>query len=238
MSAHQPSASAVHAIANNKSQRNHIFCCGPLMLIILLFCAPVQGNIFDNINNILQRYGIETFNSVIELNEIVITLKTATEREKLQAINNFFNRKLKYADDYSLWNQSDYWATPLESINLKAGDCEDYVIAKYTFLKMLKISNDKLRLTYVRAAVQSANGVSVQAHMVLSYYPSLNEEPLILDNLSPEILPASKRPDLRPIFSFNDEKLWVGSSRSPKSNSQSHLSRWHDLLLRMRKDAM
>jgi len=215
-----------------------VYSCGLLLLASLPLYAPAQGYILDNINKILDKYGEETFQSVTELQSIVVTFKTAPDREKLTAINNFFNSKLKYAEDQYLWDQVDYWATPLESISRKAGDCEDYVIAKYTFLKSLHVSNDKLRLTYVRATIQGEHGASAKAHMVLSYYPSLNGEPLILDNLTTDILPASHRPDLKPIFSFNDKKLWVGNSSKQKSNSQPHLSKWRNLLARMQKDSI
>ena len=38
-------------------------------------------------------------------------------------------------------------------------------------------------------------------------------EPLILDNLITEVRPASRRPDLVPVFSFNSEGLWQGVGR-------------------------
>jgi hypothetical protein len=74
--------------------------------------------------------------------------------------------------------------------------------------------------------------------MVLSYYETPQSEPLILDNLNTEIYPASSRTDLSPVFSFNDKGLWVGSSSKPKADSQSHLSRWRDVLLRMQLDGI
>ena len=74
--------------------------------------------------------------------------------------------------------------------------------------------------------------------MVLSYYATPQSEPLILDSLIKEISPASQRKDLSPIFSFNDKGLWVGNSNKPKSDSQSHLSKWRDVLLRMRADGL
>jgi hypothetical protein len=40
---------------------------------------------------------------------------------------------------------------------------------------------------------------------VLAYYALPEAEPLILDNLISELRPASRRPDLTPVFSFNAE---------------------------------
>ena len=157
---------------------------------------------------------------------------------KLKAINDFFNQKIRFTDDIDLWGQTDYWATPLETIGKQAGDCEDFTIAKYTFLKILNISNDKLRLTYVRAEISNQNGVFIRPHMVLSYYATPQSEPLILDNLIPNIIPASSRKDLSPIFSFNSKGLWVGNSSDRKGDAQSHLSRWRDVLFRIQADGI
>ncbi len=185
-----------------------------------------------------ERYGEETYRDIVQLDQLITQIKTAPELERLKKINDFFNRKILFADDGFIWGESDYWATPLESLGKQAGDCEDYTIAKYMFLKAANIPNQKLRLNYVRATINKDGRRVSQAHMVLSYYATPESEPLILDNLNTEIYPASARTDLSPIFSFNDKGLWVGNSSKPRADSQTHLSRWRDVLLRMRLDGL
>ncbi|MCB4812100.1 transglutaminase-like cysteine peptidase [Methylovorus menthalis] len=186
-----------------------------------------------------QRYGDRAKNTIIELEALLNTLRDAPDQEKLEKINLFVNDKIRrFDDDINIWGQSDYWATPLESLGREAGDCEDYSIAKYVFLRELGIPNEKLRLTYVRAKIGGPNSRISQAHMILSYYPTPNAEPLILDNLVISIRPASRRPDLVPIFSFNSEGLWTGTSTTPSSDSLSHLSRWRNVLARMQADGI
>jgi len=215
-----------------------------VMLIILLFGAYVgylyAGNVqFNRLGELAkQRYGDQAQQTISDLQQTFNRLSNASDEDKLIAINGFFNQKLEFVDDIQLWKTSDYWATPLESIGMHAGDCEDFSIAKYVFLKALNIPNEKLRLTYVRAQLYDQDIKVVRAHMVVSYYKSPTAEPLILDNLTPEILPASQRPDLSPIFSFNDKGLWVGGSTQPKASSQQHLSKWRDVLLRIRADGI
>ena len=68
--------------------------------------------------------------------------------------------------------------------------------------------------------------------MVLGYYPTPDAIPLILDSLINTIEPANKRPDLRPVFSFNSEGLWVGN-QSTQADPTARLSRWRDLLARV-----
>ena len=201
-----------------------------------IYAASYDFNKFSSYAK--QRYGEEAYKNTLELQELITSLQSASETEKLKKINDFFNRKIHFAEDIDLWGKSDYWATPLETIGRNAGDCEDYSIAKYTFLKILNVPNDKLRLTYVRAEIRNQDRRVVLAHMVLSYYSTPQAEPLILDSLVPEIMPASARKDLTPIFGFNDKGLWVGANNKSKGDSTSHLSRWRDVITRMQADGI
>ena len=201
-----------------------------------IYAASYDFNKFSSYAK--QRYGEEAYKNTLELQELITSLQSASETEKLKKINDFFNRKIHFAEDIDLWGKSDYWATPLETIGRNAGDCEDYSIAKYTFLKILNVPNDKLRLTYVRAEIRNQDRRVVLAHMVLSYYTTPQAEPLILDSLVPEIMPASARKDLTPIFGFNDKGLWVGANNKSKGDSTSHLSRWRDVITRMQADGI
>jgi hypothetical protein len=82
------------------------------------------------------------------------------------------------------------------------------------------------------------SGVS-QAHMVLAYYPTPDGEPLVLDNLIADLRPASRRPDLKPVFGFNSQGLWVAGQRgAAAADPTARLSRWRDLLSRMEKDGL
>lgn len=156
-----------------------------------------------------------------------------TRDEKLRIVNDFFNRRIRFVDDIEVWGKPDYWATPLEFLGKGAGDCEDYAIAKYHSLIELGVPADKLRLIYVRATLGSFGNRVQVAHMVLGYYAGPEAVPLILDNLIPEIEPASQRPDLAPVYSFGSEGLFMNGARGP-SASVDRLSLWSDLKTRMR----
>lgn len=179
------------------------------------------------------RFGNESAAVFSEWQNILTDDKKRTESEKLQKVNDFFNQRIFFNDDIAIWGQSDYWATPLETIGRTQGDCEDFSIAKYYSLINLGIPVNKLRLVYVKATQRGPLGSVQQAHMVLAYYPTPNADPLVLDNLNPLILPASRRSDLFPIFSFNSAGLWQGTGQQ---SSKSNLSRWQDLLARARAE--
>ncbi len=181
-----------------------------------------------------QRYGTQAFQLAGQLNQLLGQLRQTSESDKLAQINHFFNQHIDYGDDLFIYKAKDYWASPGETIGIAAGDCEDFAIAKYVFLKILGISNEKLRLTYVKAYYNGRR----QAHMVLSYYPSPSSEPYILDNIKPQILPASSRSDLSPIFSFNDQGLWAANSPQNRGSASSRLSRWRNLLVKLQQEGL
>lgn len=154
------------------------------------------------------------------------------ELQRLKDINDFFNRRLAFREDAATWGMPDYWASPLESLERRAGDCEDYAIAKYFSLAAAGVPTARLRMVYVRARMQ---GQSL-AHMVLAYYAQPDGEPLILDNLRPEVLPASARADLTPVFSFNTEGLWQGVGQVTQGDPMARLSLWRELVAKVRAE--
>lgn len=160
--------------------------------------------------------------------------QTKTTAEKNKAVNDFFNKNTRFEDDIVHWKTSDYWATPIETLGSGAGDCEDYTIAKYFTLIRLGISVEHLRLIYVKAQIGGPTSKVFQAHMVLGYYEQPNSIPIILDSLVSEIATADKRNDLHPVFSFNSDGLWVGNQAQPQVDPTARLSRWRDVLERMK----
>jgi predicted transglutaminase-like cysteine proteinase len=153
----------------------------------------------------------------------------APEAEKLKNVNDFFN-EVRFVSDIDHWGKKDYWATPVEFLETDAGDCEDYVIAKYFTLKALGVAESKLYLTYVKAVKLN------QAHMVLTYFENPKSLPLVLDNLNKRILPATQRKDLLPVYSFNGDGLWLAKERGKGqsvSSGTSKLTAWNELLKKL-----
>ena len=150
------------------------------------------------------------------------------EAEKLRRVNDFFNGA-RFVTDQELYGVPDYWATPTEFIEHDAGDCEDFAIAKYFTLKAMGVDIAKLRITYVKSLTLN------QAHMVLAYYPTPDAQPLILDNLNRLIKPASERTDLRPVYSFNTEALWLSRTRNEqiKTGNPARLEQWRRMVARL-----
>jgi predicted transglutaminase-like cysteine proteinase len=178
-----------------------------------------------------KKYGMLAKARAVKLDELIHSNLSESETTKLNLVNDFFNGA-RFANDSEIWNKKDYWATPIEFIGRDAGDCEDFSIAKYYALKLMGVDTSKLRITYVKALKLN------QAHMVLAYYPSPSEDPLILDNLNQRIHPAKERHDLRPVYSFNADDLWISRSRNEelKAGKPTQLRLWQDMQRRMNKE--
>jgi predicted transglutaminase-like cysteine proteinase len=179
------------------------------------------------------RFGTSGVNKLQQWQLLVETQQLTSASEKIKAVNDFFNKNTRFAEDIIHWKQSDYWATPIETLGSGAGDCEDYTIAKYFTLLRLGVPLEQLRLIYVKAQIGGSSSKIFQAHMVLGYYAEPNSIPLILDSLVSELETADKRTDLQPVFSFNSAGLWVGNQAQPQINPTARLSRWRDVLERM-----
>lgn len=194
---------------------------------------------FDRMQRLAnERFGNQAGDMVGAWRRLIDESRDLPETDQLTRVNHFFNRSIQFDDDIVVWQQQDYWASPLETLGRQAGDCEDFAIAKYVTLRLLGIPKERLRLIYVRARIGGADSPVSQAHMVLGYFATPTDEPLVLDNLIGDIRPAARRPDLFPVFSFNSEGLWVGGAAESSADPTARLSRWRDVLARMRSEGL
>ena len=175
-----------------------------------------------------KKYGIEARERLLAWQQFIRDDGSASDREKLEKVNLFLNQ-MTFVSDAIHWRQTDYWATPIEFLASGGGDCEDFALAKYFTLKLLGIAEEKMNMTYVKAWKIN------QAHMVITYYQSPGGVPLVLDNLQDAILPADKRPDLLPVYSFNGSGLWLAKERGRGNlvGKSDKMKLWNDLLARM-----
>lgn len=203
------------------------------LFILLLAHESLSFNIDDALlARIQNRHGQASRQRVQSWRDLLATSQSLAEMQKLEVVNTFFNR-LNFTPDRQTWKREDYWATPLETLAIGAGDCEDFALAKYFTLTALGVEESRLRLTYVKALKLN------QAHMVLTYYAEPDAIPWVLDNLDPGIKPATDRDDLVPVYSFNGMGLWLARQRGqgkPAGGSE-RLPLWRDMLERMRQES-
>ncbi len=212
--------------------------CKKFFVLIALVVLTLSCNQAFFTQEVLQKveakYGLYAKRRVESLNTLLASLQGSSEDEKLEKVNAFFNQ-MQFVSDQMLWKQKDYWATRMEFLGKGAGDCEDFVIAKYFTLKQLGVPTTKLFFTYVKAVKFQ------QAHMVLTYYETPKSVPLVLDNINFQILHATKRKDLIPVYSFNGDALYLakqqGLGQIVPSGMQKN-KKWFELVDKIRREEL
>ena len=213
-----------------------------LFWVCILVGLIVTGSVFTGekfhidpkvLQKVQEKYGQEARMRLVSWEDLLQD-NSATDREKLQKINSFFNKKIVFVNDIDNYGVEDYWATPVEALSTGGGDCEDYAIAKYFSLKIMGVAEEKLRIAYVKSLQYN------MFHMVMLYYSNPGADPLVLDNLIDSIKPASERKDLLPIFTFNGAGLWLAHDRGQGKlvGKSSRLTQWNDLLRRMAENVI
>jgi predicted transglutaminase-like cysteine proteinase len=207
-----------------------------LGLLASLWGLTLAAPNLDRMQTLAQeRYGAQATQTVAAWRRMMEDNRSQPVEQKLAAVNTFFNRRIFYELDPVVWQQNDYWATPLEFMGRATGDCEDFAIAKYMTLLLLDVPNDKLRMIYVRARTA---GAKTEAHMVLGYFEDPTGEPVILDNLISSVRPAAQRTDLSPVFSFNQQGLWVAGQSASAADPTARQSKWREVLERMKQEGL
>lgn len=179
------------------------------------------------------KYGPTAPGRLLAWTKLIASSKRKSVAEKLELTNDFFNR-IPFKSDMELWGKHNYWPTPLEMLARNGGGHAAFATSKYFTLLALGVRIDQLQITYVNATnLPPAD----QAHMVLTYYPTPDAMPLVLDNLDGNVRPANERSDLIPIYSFNGDGLWLAKERGDgRSAASGHIDLWNEMNARMGKE--
>jgi predicted transglutaminase-like cysteine proteinase len=113
-------------------------------------------------------------------------------RVRLGWLNRAVNMAIRPMSDWAQYGFADFWASPLQTLNSEAGDCEDYAIVKYVALRELGVPQDDLHLVIVQDD-QHQTGHAVVA-------VRFEQRWLILDNRTMAILNAEDVRHYRPLF--------------------------------------
>jgi predicted transglutaminase-like cysteine proteinase len=134
-----------------------------------------------------------------EWRQLVSRLADKPRRERIDKVNAFFNR-IPYVVDASNWGVADYWATPLQFLS-RAGDCEDYAVAKYVTLRQLGFSSDEMRVV-----VLDDTNLRVP-HAILTVVDG--DRLLVLDNQIPDVVDSKRILHYKAIYSINENRWWL-----------------------------
>ena len=149
------------------------------ILIVMSFFVYAQDALMhlrnsDILNRAQQHYGDEGYTRIKNWLSFIDSSQGKSEWQQIHLVNDFFNKHIQYQTDDDLWQKKDYWATPLESLGVGMGDCEDYVLLKRYHLIKAGIHPSNLLVTVVK----QRNG---DGHAVLTVRTDRGD--FILDNL-------------------------------------------------------
>ena len=131
-----------------------------------------------------------------------------SDREKLEAVNSYVNRRVRFTDDYSRFGRADVWEAASETLRSGRGDCEDYAIAKMQLLRRAGITDRDLYLTIVKDLVRRAD------HAVLVV--RADDHMYVLDNGTDQLLDSETIADYRPVLTFAATGTWTHGYRIQK----------------------
>lgn len=227
-----PRSAAAAAVARWRRQGALLAVVACLAFSAAMVSALDTEQLTRVINEAREHYGLD---AVIRLRQWAGLMESASnlpEMEKLRLVNSFFN-KLPNIEDAEHWGVPEYWATPVELLASDGGDCEDFTLAKYFTLREIGVADERLRITYVKAYLRESR--QFQSHMVLTYYPTPDAVPLVLDNLVSAVKPATERTDLLPTYNFNATGLWTAKQREAgkRIGDADLLPSWQDFKSRL-----
>ena len=133
--------------------------------------------------------------------------------DKAMAVNASVNAHIHYQRDTENYGVVDYWATPEEILERRAGDCEDYAILKMALLRELGVSASDMAIVVLR---DESRGLF---HAVLSLRLAGGHH-VILDNMRDAVLADTALPHYLPLYSISAGKGFIHGRRAGSSPVQ------------------
>lgn len=123
---------------------------------------------------------------------IVDSGRSLDGRARLGEINRAINLTIRPMSDLAIYGVDDVWSSPLATLAIGAGDCEDYAIAKFVALQEAGVSADDLRIVVLRDDIRDEDHAVVAARLDGNW--------LMLDNRRMAMVEDRQVRDHHPVF--------------------------------------
>ena len=133
------------------------------------------------------------------------SLRGVDEKSRLDAVNRYVNRRVRFTDDEVQYGRPDVWSTANSTLGRGRGDCEDYAIAKIEMLRSAGFSERDLYLVVLKDLVRRADHAVAVVRSGRHMY--------VLDNGTDELLDSETVSDYRPILTFSANGTWTHGYR-------------------------
>ena len=134
-----------------------------------------------------------------QLTSLVGAARRAPQIEQLRLVNASLNARIRYRHD--IQPSGDHWSTAGETLSQSAGDCEDYVIAKFQALKAVGVPERDLFMTI------GHDGFAGAVHAVLIV--RAGGQFLVLDNRTNQLIPDRQYRGFYPMITFGARSSWL-----------------------------
>jgi predicted transglutaminase-like cysteine proteinase len=124
-------------------------------------------------------------------------IKTSAGRAQLEKVNQLVNSAIVYASDMAMHGQMDRWSSPLATLKLGKGDCEDYAILKYKLLLEAGVRASDLRIVLVRDTSVRIDHAVLTARAGGRWY--------VLDNRKSGFYAEGDLPHYLPLFALDQD---------------------------------
>lgn len=137
---------------------------------------------------------------------IIDAAKRKDFAERLSFVNSSINRLIAYKKDSAVYGSLDHWAKPSETLDRRAGDCEDFAILKMATLLSSGIPANNMALVILQDRKRGF------FHAVLAVNTPAGA--FILDNLSNTVAKDSELPDYQPLYSVSTDRAWIHGAKA------------------------
>ena len=151
--------------------------------------------------------------AAIQFLAIIYNGRTLEGRARLGHINRAINLKIKQMSDLAIYGEEDVWSSPLATLAIGAGDCEDYAIAKYVALQEAGVAADDLRIVILRDDIREEDHAVVAARLDGSW--------LMLDNRRMVMAEDRQVPNHHPVFLIYHDEV-KRHSNAPSVGARGH----------------
>src|SRR4051794_11269775 len=127
------------------------------------------------------------------------------EVQRLEAINRYVNRRVRFVDDERQYGRPDVWSTAANTLERGRGDCEDFAIAKFQMLRRAHIADGNLYLVIVKDLVRRADHAVLVVRAAGHMY--------VLDNGTDQLLDSESVSDYRPVLTLAENGSWTHGYR-------------------------
>lgn len=128
-----------------------------------------------------------------------------TEVQRLAYVQKAVFEAISYKEDRHLYGVEDYWATPNETLQRMAGDCEGVAILKLALLQRLGISPNNMFLTVgYDLALRSGHAV-LAVRSGAHFY--------VLDQTTAMLTQDTRLVDFRPVVTLTAGYNWIHAER-------------------------